>query len=156
MVPLQYAYLVGDVVFLAIWLVLYAVRADIRREMVVMSFIIGVVSVLTAYFWWTHDWWHPLTITHTRVGIEDFLAGFSSGGIMATVYEVVFKKHYYRRKPDHHHPGGLTILLLLALLTFWLIGVVGITSFWASTAALVIIATILFSFRKESFLECNP
>jgi hypothetical protein len=79
--------------------------------------------------------------------------GFGSGGIMTAIYEVVFKKRYLRRKPDHHHPGAATILIILALFTFWLIGIVGFTSFWASTTALIITALVLMFFRKDLFLN---
>jgi hypothetical protein len=151
MVPLEYAYLLGDTAFLAVWLVLYAARPDVRREMTVMGLLIGAFSVITAHYWWTSDWWHPLTITHTKVGVEDFLMGFSSGGIMAAAYEVVFKKRYYPRKPKHHCPGGLTLLLMLAFLTSWLVWGVGLTSFWASAIAMVSTACFFFYLRRDLF-----
>ena len=153
MVPLQYAYLFGDLSFLAVWIIFYIVCANVRREMITMSLLIGIVSVLTAYFWWTSDWWHPLTITHTRVGIEDFLMGFSSGGVMAVAYEVVFKKLYAPRDNRHYHPSGFTILVMLALLTSWFIWGIGLSSFWASTLAMLFIASTLLMFRKDLFLN---
>lgn len=121
--------------------------------MLVMSFLIGTVSVATAYYWWTRDWWHPMTITGTRVGIEDFLSGFASGGIMAVIYEIVFKKKYFVRKLQHHQPGGSTILLILILLTSWLFWGVGLTSFYASAITLTTSASLLFYFRRDLFLN---
>lgn len=98
-----------------------------------MSILIGVLSVATSYYWWTIDWWKPLTFTGTKVGIEDFIMGFTTGGIIATLYEVLFKQALYKRKLHHHVSGGLTILLILAQITSWLIYGIGTTSFWAST-----------------------
>ena len=128
-------------------------RPDLRREMLVMSLLIGAFSVVTAYYWWTYDWWHPPTITGTRVGIEDFLMGFTSGGIMAVAYEVLFKKKYYKRKAHHHCPGGLTILFMLGFFTSWLVWGVGLTSFWASSLAMLIAAGFFFCYRKDLFLN---
>ena len=50
------------------------------------SILICILSVLTSYFWWTKDWWQPLNFTNTVVGFEDFIMGFTSGGIMSVIY----------------------------------------------------------------------
>ncbi len=149
MVPLEWAYLFGSTIFLIVWVVLYALFPSTRKEMLIFSLGIGVLSVCTSYYWWTHDWWHPLTITGTKVGVEDFIAGFGSGGVMAVVYEGLFKKRYYKRKSHHHCPGAFTLLLLMAFLTSWLFWGVGITSFWASTLALLVIAGVMFYYRRD-------
>lgn len=152
-VPVQYAYLLGDLALLFIWVGVFFYYKDTRREMLTMSVLIGLVSVATAHYWWTVDWWHPMTLTGTRVGIEDFLMGFAAGGIMAVIYEGVFKQKYYIRKASHHYPGGLTIALMLAFFTSWLFWGVGLTSFYASTVAMLITAAFLFYFRRDLFLN---
>lgn len=151
--PLKYAYFVGSLLPMVMWLALYWHRKDLRREMWVMSLAIGILSVATGYYWWTIDWWQPLTITGTRVGIEDFLVGFGSGGIMAVVYEVVFKRRHYKRKPEHHYPGPLTIFLMLAFATAFLIWGVGLTSFTAGTIAMGVTAAFMFYYRKDLLLN---
>ena len=50
-IPLEYAYLVGTVPLLVLWLALYHVRPDLRREMRVMSLFVGVVSLASGYLW---------------------------------------------------------------------------------------------------------
>ncbi len=117
--------------------------------MLIMSVLIGGVSVATGYFWWTHDWWRPLTITGTRVGIEDFLVGFAGGGVMAVIYEELFRKRLYKRESNQHHPGGFTILLLLAQITSILIWGLHFSSFWASTIAMIFIAAVMFYYRRD-------
>lgn len=114
-----------------------------------MSFLIGTLSVVTAYWWWTMDWWLPPTITGTLVGIEDFFSGFTSGGIMAVLYEEVFKKRYYIREVHHHYPGIATILLLLAFITSFLFWGIDLTSFYASAIAMAITAFTMFYFRRD-------
>jgi len=70
MTPLCYAYLAGSLVLFAIWLVFFLLRKDLRQEMLTMSVLIGVLSVVTGYVWWTVDWWKPHTITRTIVGVR--------------------------------------------------------------------------------------
>jgi hypothetical protein len=81
--PLCYAYLAGSIALFTIWLIFFLVRKDLRKEILTMSWLIGILSVVTGYYWWTVDWWKPPTLTHTIVGVEDLVMGFSAGGIMA-------------------------------------------------------------------------
>ncbi len=148
------AYLMSTIVLLIIWFVFFLIRKDVRKEMVIMSLLIGILSVVTAHYWWTVDWWRPITITGTKIGIEDFLMGFSSGGIMAVAYEILFRKRLYKtRLRNDFHPDQNTILLLLAFFTAWLFWGVGLTSFWASTIAMIIAAGTIFYFRRDLFLN---
>jgi high-affinity Fe2+/Pb2+ permease len=55
--PLSYAYLAGSAILFAVWLVFFFLRRDLRKEMLTMSVLIGVLSVVTGYVWWTVDWW---------------------------------------------------------------------------------------------------
>jgi len=148
-IPHTYAYLFGALLFMLIWLVLFWYREDLRKEMLVMSIILGFVSVATAYYWWTYDWWRPATITGTRVGIEDFLSGFGTGGIMAVVYEALFSKEHKLRKKPPRYPGILTVLLLLAFSGSFLIWGVGTTSFYASILSLALAVVFMLYFRRD-------
>ena len=56
----------------------------------------GIVSEQTH----TQDWWQPLTLTGTRIGVEDFLIGFAIGGIAAVIYAEA-----YRKKVSRIHRG---------------------------------------------------
>lgn len=78
-----------------------------------MGFIIGSVSLLSSYYWWTKDWWLPHNITGTKVGIEDFIMGFTAGGIMTVAYEVIFLKRYIKSKREIKVPSFHTLMLTL-------------------------------------------
>jgi hypothetical protein len=145
----QHVYLLALIPFVIIWTFLFRKREDVRKEMLVMSLVMGVLSVITSYYWWTVDWWLPPNLTYTRVGFEDFIMGFTSGGIMAVVYEVVFKRSLYKRKLHHHITGGLTLLFLLAQTTMWLFWGIGFTSFWSTTISMTFVALIMFYLRKD-------
>ncbi len=91
MVSYQYTYLIGDLILLVLWLVLFLYRKDTRKEMLILSLIFGVIGPFVEL---VHvlDWWKPLTITSTIPGIEDFLFGFGIGGVASVVYEHLFNK----------------------------------------------------------------
>ena len=150
----EFVYLVALTPFCLLWIFIFLKRKDLRKEMLVMSTMIGLMSAATSYYWWTVDWWQPLTITGTRVGIEDFILGFASGGIMVTIYETVFRRSVYKRKLHHHISGGLTILFLLAQTTMWLFYVIGLTSFWASTVAMLLAASVMIYIRRD-LIACS-
>lgn len=145
----MYGYLIGDIVLLAVWLILFYVRKDLRSGMLIMSLLVGVLSMATSYYWWTSDWWHPINITGSRVGLEDFLMGFSSGGIMATIYEEVFRKRLYRCRLKNHSSGALVVLSLLAQITAFCFWGWHFTSFVASAIAMVLVGLYMSYYRDD-------
>lgn len=149
----QYTYLLGNISLLILWIIFYLLRKDLRRQMLTMSVFLGIVSVLTLHFWWNIDWWHPQTFTNTKVGIEDFLIGFSSGGIMSILYEVILKKRYYRITQRPNYPRGRTIALILFVLTGVLIWGFKLASFLSSFTSLFCAFLIMIYFRKDLFLN---
>ena len=112
MLSLKYAYLLGTIIFLIIWLILYLHRKDLRKEMIVMSMLVAILGMFSEYLWWTHDWWRPQTITGTTIGIEDLLLGFTNGGIAAVLYEELFKKRMYKYKSRNHNLRVLSLIML--------------------------------------------
>jgi len=153
MLDFKYAYLIGTIIFLIPWIILFLFRKDYRKEMIFMSFGIGIGSIVTAYLWWTIDWWRPETITNTRVGIEDFLMGFSNGGIAAVLYEGVFKKRLLKRVKETNDRETLNLCLILFFITAFLFWGLNITSFWASTIAMVAAAIYILFTRRDLFLN---
>lgn len=91
----QYFYLVWAFIFLIIWAVFFFQRKDFRREMFIMSLIFGLGGLFAQPIY-ILDYWKPLTITGTYIGIEDFLIGFAIGGIASIIYEIVMKKRNVR------------------------------------------------------------
>lgn len=96
------------------WLVLFLWRKDARKEMLVMSLMFGVAGLLVELTY-VQDWWKPLTITNTIVGIEDFIFGFVIGGIAAVIYEEIFKKRIRKRKLKDEKKDILFFIFALIL-----------------------------------------
>lgn len=153
MLNFKYAYLVGTIVFLIPWVILFLFRKDYRKEMIFMSLVIGIGSLVTAYLWWTIDWWRPETITSTRVGIEDFLLGFSNGGIAAVLYGVIYKKRLSKRIKKTNNTEAFNICLILFFIIAFLFWGLNITSFWASTIAMIIAAVYILCTRRDLFFN---
>ena len=152
-IPDQYAYLASTLLFLVFWLVLYYHRKDLRKEMLFMSISIAVVGIFAEYFWWTVDWWRPITITGTHVGIEDFLLGFTNGGIAGVLFEEVFKKKFYKRKSLEHNFGAFVLILinfLIIAVGFWYFN---LSSFWATTFGLFITGSLIIFFRHDLWID---
>ncbi|MFH0755430.1 MAG: lycopene cyclase domain-containing protein [bacterium] len=151
-IPLNLVYLVSLIPVCLIWVVLFIAGKYTRREMLIMSVIIGLISLVSSYYWWTIDWWQPQTITNTKIGIEYFILGFTAGGIMTSIYEIIFFKKYIKVKRKIKMPNFLTILLVLASITAWLI-LEKVTSFYASTISMILVSVIIFYFRKDLLIN---
>lgn len=92
MLPYRYTYLVGTLYFLAIWLLFFWKWPKRRWPMIFVGFLYLGLGIFAEYFWWTKDWWHPQTITGTKIGPEDFILSFTVSGISILVYKFFFKK----------------------------------------------------------------
>src|SRR6266403_2714600 len=92
MIPVKFGYLVGVIAGTVEWLWVFTARKDLRKMMLWFGIILAILGMFMGYFWWTADWWHPATITGTRVGIEDFISGVGIVGITMAIYPLLFKK----------------------------------------------------------------
>ncbi len=119
--------------------------------MIEMGIAYGLLSVVTAYVWWTRDWWHPLTITGTRVGIEDFFTGFGSGPVMMTIYQFFFNKKLIATIPKKvtslAQRIGFSACVLVT--TYILIYRFNFTSFLAFSIPVSIALIVMFVIRKD-------
>lgn len=150
----QYSYLIGAIVMLVIWIVLFLWRKDIRKEMLVMSILIGVLALPLNYLY-IQDWWHPLTVTGTALGIEDLILGFAGGGIAAVVYEVIFKMRFKKRKIGKKLTK-LELILPLAsalILFFGIFYLFKISSFYSAVIASIIPIGFIYYKRKDLILD---
>jgi hypothetical protein len=78
------AYLFYDALFLAVWIALFVLRNDLRVPMIIYSLLVAPLGP-GSEAWYLRDYWKPLTITGTDVGIEDVLFAFAIGGIALAI-----------------------------------------------------------------------
>lgn len=129
-----YSYFAGVVVMLIIWSILYFRRADLRKPMLVFSTTCGIAGFFSALLY-NQDWWLPLTITHTFVGIEDLLFGFTISGIAGTILLHITNTRLSSLYPTRIILQRILIMAGIAYLIFIILFIVGIHSFIAGSVA---------------------
>ncbi len=153
MVSYQYTYLIGDLILLVLWLVLFLYRKDTRKEMLVLSLIFGILGPFLEK---VHilDWWKPLTITGTSIGIEDFLFGFGIGGVSSVIYEHLFNKRIRIKKIKKLKEERKNLsfrFLILGMLVIFLSSffIFGLNSFISAISSFIIPTLIVYIKRKD-------
>jgi hypothetical protein len=111
----QYTYLIWTLLLLLIWISLYLYKKEGRKEMLIISLLFGIGGLLSELVY-IQDWWRPITIINTPIGIEDFLFGFSVGGIASAIYSRIFNKKIKKEKVclpklKYRYVGILFVLL---------------------------------------------
>jgi len=156
MVSYQYTYLIGNLLFLILWLLLFYYRKDTRKEVLSLSLIFGFVGLIAEHIY-IQDWWKPLTITGTAIGIEDFLFGFFIGGIASVFYSILFKKKIKIKKASKikEEKRNIHFFSLLALL-----GIIFLLSFYIlkwdsliSTILAFIIPTLIIYIKRKDLIK---
>src|SRR4051812_21126766 len=147
---LHYAYITGDILLFCIWLVLFLLRKDLRKEMLLIS-IFSVPFGLTQYLFGA-DYWHPEYIFgHTFFGFEDLFYMFAVGGITGVIYEEFFGKTLSRHRAKSH-PFVMLLFAVLGIL-FFFIGtkVLHFNSIYVSSAIFLGCGIITLIFRHDLF-----
>lgn len=149
---LIYAYLTATALLLIVWLVLFLARKDTRREMLLISSVFSVLG-LFAEAVYIKDWWRPLLITGTSVGIEDFIFSFSVSGIAAVIYEEVFRKRFKKSAKNVNVPKRRVFvgLVLPLALFFGLFFIFSINSFLSSVIALTV-PVLYFWYKRPDLI----
>ncbi|MFH1325486.1 MAG: lycopene cyclase domain-containing protein [archaeon] len=149
MIGYQYTYLVISLLFFIFWSILFLKRKDTRKEMLIISLIFGVIGLFVEPIYIT-DWWKPLTITGTAVGIEDFLFGFAFGGVASVCYEVSFKERIKIKRKNKKQNFNLFILLGIAgFLFFGSFYIFNFNTFYATLLAFIMPTLVIWLKRKD-------
>ncbi|HTY43680.1 MAG TPA: lycopene cyclase domain-containing protein [Patescibacteria group bacterium] len=153
MINYQYTYLIGDFIFLAVWAVIFLWKKNTKKEMLILSVLFGIAGIIAEIIY-IKDWWRPLTITHTPVGIEDFLFGFSAGGIMSVIYEAIFKKKIRIKKARKKKKikRNLEFLFIISLLSILFLGsffLLKLNSLFSTLIAFAVPISIIYIKRKD-------
>ncbi|MDO8573483.1 MAG: lycopene cyclase domain-containing protein [Candidatus Daviesbacteria bacterium] len=82
-------YLLGSLLLLAIWLLIFISQKKLRKEMLIASLIITPAALSELFF--VPGYWLPDTIGNPKLSIEDFIFTFAVGGIVAVLYELFMK-----------------------------------------------------------------
>lgn len=86
------AYFVAVLLTCIIWLILFVLNRDTRKEMLIIGLILTPLTILDTLT--VPTYWKPITAFNLPVGIEGFLFTFFITGIASVLYEIIFKKRY--------------------------------------------------------------
>ncbi|HEB01465.1 MAG TPA: hypothetical protein ENI16_00515 [Candidatus Portnoybacteria bacterium] len=148
-----YAYLVGSFIFLVVWLFLFLIRKDLRKEMLILSFIGGALFPLALIY--LPDYWYPDHILGSYLlGIEDYIFAFAIAGIGAVAYEVVFGKTHTlcecrKQSPKRILSIAIVSIIILLSLTF----IFKMNSIYSSFVAFLLIFAYIMYFRRDLFWQ---
>jgi Lycopene cyclase len=142
-------YLIGAVFNFLLWGAIFALRKDLRREMLEMSLWAAAIGLPHEYLLWTRDWWHPPTITGTAVGFEDLIYALSTGGVLSALYAVVLR----RRGIGDKRPPGPALRYAPMIFDFVtplvLVPVFGFHSFVACGVGVLLALVCIFAVRPD-------
>lgn len=152
-VQYQYSYLLLGISFLAVWVLFYIWRRDIRKKMRTMSTIVAVLGPIadTVY---VQDWWSPLIVTSTTIGFEPVLAGFAIGGVASALYQSICRKPAIirNRPPETIRRSNIEFMYLVAsmiLLLFSCFYLLDLNSLESTVVAAIIPLGIMYMRRSD-------
>ena len=151
----ELSYLLTGLGFLLVWVLFFIWGKDARKEMILLSVIFGIVGLIAEPIH-IQDWWKPLTITNTAVGIEDFLYGFGVGGIAAVIYEEIFKKRIRMRKigkkKELKREESMIFFISLFLISFAVLFYVFHVNTFIGATLLLAVGTIVMWIRRRDLI----
>ena len=116
-------WLAASLCLLGVWLIIFAVRPKLRKEMLTMSFLTMPLGFTEPIF--VPEYWNPPSLfnlaTNTGFDIESLIFSFAFGGIAAVLYEAVMNvKHQrvYDRGVFHVFSITLPAVVFLGLYLF--------------------------------------
>ena len=121
-----------------------------------MSVILGILGPISNSLF-IKDWWTPLTIDGTGVGlIDSILVGFAIGGIVGVIYEDIFRKKHRRDKRLISNKERVLFYLMVPVSLGIFFGgfyFFELNSFITSTLALLVPALVILIRRPDLIKE---
>jgi hypothetical protein len=143
------AYLIYSTLFLAIWVVLFIARRDLRAKMLLSSLLIAPLGPISE-IWYLRDYWHPPTITEYFIAIEDLIFSFALGGVTFSLYKFFFHTTFTLGSPwpRRHWLMVLFAAMVLAFLLF-LTELLHLNSIFSSSFAFIAFAGFVWTLRPD-------
>lgn len=148
MLPYKYTYLLGALLFFPYWFYLFFKLKQYRQRLLVISFLYAVLGLVFSFVY-TADWWRPETFFGYRIGVEDFLLGFSNAGIAAFWYLLFFK---IKTEKQANWRRLAVPLFSTATITITLFQVFAWNSFYANSVGILTVIIYILSKRRDLFV----
>jgi len=142
----QYASIIGNSFFFVIWIFLFLKRKDLRKEMLLMSILVGFLGPFSEI--WYMDYWRPEYTFSVLPAFEDYLFAFFIGGISAVIYGAFFGKKLVKSKGAPDWLIALLIIIVISTLIF-LNNFLKINSIYASFISFLIVTAVIWWNRRD-------
>jgi len=109
---MQRQYLIGALLYSVPWLLIFLIRPDLRRCLLLMSILCMPLGASDAVF--IPHYWHPVTLFDWVPGVESFVFAFNTGGLARTLFKVVARRAVVV-EPSLAHPSVAVQALLLII-----------------------------------------
>ena len=116
------------------------------------KYFVHYYGLFVEYAFWTSDWWHPITITGTRVGIEDLIMCFTHVGIPIFLYPYCFGRTAEVIQSELFSKKVWHLALFLAVFFSLLLSLFysfHLHSFYATSWALFITTLLVILLRRD-------
>jgi hypothetical protein len=146
---IKYSYLGYSLIFLAIWIIFYILRPDLRRRMLIFSLIITPLGPLSEV-WFLRDYWRRPTITGYPISIEDAIFAFAIGGIAYSIYKVFFNMTAIQSQDQPRRAWLVIAFFIITFLPLFLLtDLYHINSIFSSALSLFLIAVLTWILRPD-------
>ncbi|MFH1769183.1 MAG: lycopene cyclase domain-containing protein [Parcubacteria group bacterium] len=144
-----YTYIIGCLIIFSVWIIIYFLRKNIRREMIwagLAAAPFGVTEIL-----WVPEYWNPPSlfnlIRELGFGIEDFMYMFLLGSLASVVYEFIERKKLVKTKRSRY----LHLLpILISLASFLALELIfSDYSVYSAVFSLFLGAGVIYYIRKD-------
>ena len=144
-----FSYLIYSLLFLAVWLILFLGRKDLRRNMMLASLLIAPMGPLSE-IWYLNDYWQRPTITGHRIGIEDLIFAFALGGITFSFYKTVFGMTTTRNSVWPRRTWLMVLFPTMILIALLLVtNIFHINSIFSSAFSFIAFAIFVWRLRPD-------
>lgn len=121
-----YAYLITSILLLVVWLILFWLKPQSCKKMLLVSLLTAPLGLTEPFF--VPSYWLPFTLfdlaRKTRFDLESLLFSFAVGGIAAILYETFWGQHRGRVSFHEQHQKRHRIhrlALISPIVTFFLL-----------------------------------
>ena len=155
MIDYRYAYFIGSLITVVIWIYLFIRGKHLRKEMLILSFATMILAP-TNILYYGHYWRPEFIFNLYNFGIESIIVCFTYGGICGVIYESIFNKTGYKKRGLNLHISkiqlflsglaGIIVMLLLEIFT-------PLNIIYTSSTALLIVSVFFILFRKDLLIS---
>lgn len=144
----KYIYLIGALLFLPYWIYIFHKFRFFRKALLIFSLTYGIIGVASGWLWFVNDWWRPETVLGYKVGIEDFILGFTNGGIASSLW-IFLSGNKTVKSNDEKVVRFVMPLVVIFVLNIIFVNTLKINSSLGNSLAIILTLSFIFHTRRD-------